>query len=234
MFAKAFSMIEGNDNDVVITRFVERSKYAPLPGGKRLKITFTHEDSRDASISKLERDKGKYKDKKVIFLARDPRDIMVSAYFEMTRRKGLNFPDISTFIRDEVYGIDKLIAYMNIWAENRHVPADFLLVRYEDMQADTCLQLRRVLEFIGLPNISDEIVHKAVEFARFERMKKLETSMVVNTSELLPGDLNDPESFKVRRGKVGGYKDYLDHNDIEYLNERIRRNLSDYFGSYKN
>ena len=32
----------------------------------------------------------------------------------------------------------------------------------------------------------------------------------------------NPESHKVRRGKVGGYKDYLLERDIAYLNSEIK------------
>ena len=32
-----------------------------------------------------------------------------------------------------------------------------------------------------------------------------------------PGKKNDGESLKVRRGKVGGYVDYLDEEILEYI-----------------
>ena len=31
-----------------------------------------------------------------------------------------------------------------------------------------------------------------------------------------PGDVRDPESFKVRRGKVGGYREYLSVEEQQY------------------
>ena len=31
-----------------------------------------------------------------------------------------------------------------------------------------------------------------------------------------PRDVRDPESFKVRRGKVGGYREYLSLEDQQY------------------
>ena len=38
---------------------------------------------------------------------------------------------------------------------------------------------------------------------------------------LQPGDVNDPESYKVRRGKIGGYVDYLDPSDVEYADQAM-------------
>ena len=35
--------------------------------------------------------------------------------------------------------------------------------------------------------------------------------------------VGDPESFKVRRGKVGGFTDYLNGDDLAYANEAMRK-----------
>ena len=40
-------------------------------------------------------------------------------------------------------------------------------------------------------------------------MQKLEAAGAFDSNILHPGDVRDPESFKVRRGKVGGYREYL-------------------------
>jgi hypothetical protein len=58
---------------------------------------------------------------------------------------------------------------------------------------------------------------------------------ITNTSpksKLKPGDKNDPESYKTRRGKVGGYIDYLSSEEIEYLNQKMKTSLSDIY-NYK-
>jgi hypothetical protein len=38
-----------------------------------------------------------------------------------------------------------------------------------------------------------------------------------------PRDVRDPESFKVRRGKVGGYRKYLSVEDLADRNQSLRR-----------
>ena len=47
---------------------------------------------------------------------------------------------------------------------------------------------------------------------------------------LRPGDKTDAESFKTRRGVVGGYTDYLGDTEIEFLNQYIAKNLYRDFG----
>jgi len=37
-----------------------------------------------------------------------------------------------------------------------------------------------------------------------------------------PGDTNDEESYKVRKGKVGGYLEYLSQDDMNFINQVIK------------
>jgi len=39
---------------------------------------------------------------------------------------------------------------------------------------------------------------------------------------LQPADASDPESYKVRRGEIGGYRHYLSAADIAYLEGKMR------------
>ena len=47
-------------------------------------------------------------------------------------------------------------------------------------------------------------------------MQKLEAAGAFDSNILHPGDVRDPESFKVRRGKVGGYREYLSAEDQQF------------------
>jgi alcohol sulfotransferase len=45
-----------------------------------------------------------------------------------------------------------------------------------------------------------------------------------------PGKKGDPNSYKVRRAKVGGYKDYFDEAQAAEIDEYVRKELSPAFG----
>lgn len=200
-----------------------------LPGVPRIKAV--HDESPHLkTVDELPVSKTRYRDEKVILLVRDPRDVMVSCYFEEIKRQKRYQGSLSSFIRDERFGVDGLIHWMNVWSENRSVPSDFLLVRYEDMHADTEGELRRVVEFLGLDGIRDAIIRQAVEFSSFGNMRRMESEDALGSARLRPGDPDDPESFKVRRGQVGGYVDYLDAEDVEHLDAKIEAQLADCFG----
>lgn len=228
--ALALHLNEPNANPLQPDELVKNHPQIPL-------IRFTHDDYPHLKTpDELSTNKREYRRKKVIFLARDPRDVVVSYYFEVTRRASLNpnYPkinlDLSSFLRHPVGSIDTILRYYNIWAANRYSTQAFLLVRYEDLQAQTERELRRVLDFIGMTELSDDLIHQAIEYARFENMRRLEENGAFDSFRLHPGNRYDPESFKTRRGKVGGFVDYLTPEDIAYLNDKIKTQLSSFFG----
>ena len=156
----------------------------------------------------------------MLLLGRDVRDNLVSAYFQATRRIDVWHGPIAPFLRDDRYGVDKLLAFYGIWAAQRHVPSAFMFIRYEELHADTAGTLARVLPFFGISAGPDAIA-AAVDYCRFDNLKRGEAEQRFRGSALVPGREGDPEAFKVRRGKVGGYVDYLSADDIDYIDAAI-------------
>ena len=249
MIKKAVLMNFGLDsNDIIDLRFRELDNLKLEREGIVIpKIAVTHDD--DANWKKpneLIKSKTKYKDKKVIFLVRDPRDIMVSAYFHQTYRV-VNFQrwyssalkqrirpykrSLSDYIYSEIGGIDTLLSFFNIWAKNKHIPKDFILVHYESLHQNPHKELIRIMDFIGLPSIGDDIINKAISFASFENMRRFEEQEDYPSGNILRlVDRQNKESYKTRRGKVGGFTDYLQKDDIENLTKRIKNELPPLYG----
>jgi hypothetical protein len=197
---------------------------------KGLRIRVSHDDNPHwKEPEKLSRRKGRYRRQKVVFLVRDPRDVVVSMYFERSRREQVDVGTMGDFIEASVGSLDTIIEYYNIWAANRGKPRDFLMIRYEDLKQGAEVELRRLLEFIGLGNVSDEHIAEAVEYASFNNMRKMEMSGKVSSGRLKPGDRSDKESFKTRKGVVGGYIEYLEPAEIESVERRISEGLDPYF-----
>lgn len=181
--------------------------------------------------------------KKVILLVRDPRDVAVSQFFQWKYRmrpekKSLNlYPehdaDISVydFLTHEDSGMPKVIDFMNLWA--REIPQlnDFLLVRYEDMRANPHEVLRRLAEFLNIPASAADI-DDAVDYASYDNMKKMEAtnSFRLSGGRLVPRDKDNPNSYKVRRAKVGGYRDYFEDDEIRRIDALMEETLDPLFG----
>ncbi|NEQ09159.1 MAG: sulfotransferase domain-containing protein [Moorea sp. SIO4E2] len=195
------------------------------------KICVSHDDKPQwKKPDELVTSKAEYQDKRVIFLVRDPRDAIVSNYYQKTKRRQAYDGSLSEFIREENGSFATLILFYNIWAENREVPQDFLLVRYEDIHRDRQKELRRMLHFLGLPEIADDLIAKAGEYAIFENMRKMEVENKFNSPRMSAVDPGDINSYKTRRGKVGGFKDNLSTADIDYLNCIMKESLSVFYG----
>jgi hypothetical protein len=219
MIGKALCDRYGLDSSVMLDELKVTEAAGIIP------TLYTHDGSSNMEgrhWKDLTQDKSSFQDKKVIFLLRDPRDVVVSCFFQATKRKGLYNGTISDFIRDDHYGIRKIVIFYNHWYEAREIPKDMLVLSYERMSEDPASSLRKALEFMGATEITDAIITNAVEFSRFDNMQKMEAEGQFESRKLRPADANDLESFKVRRGKVGGFVDYLSDADQQYCNNVIR------------
>lgn len=193
-------------------------------------ILFSHDGAGTART--LNRDKRAYRGKDVLLLVRDPRDVLVSHYFQLTKRRPVFSGDLDAFIHSPQYGIDWLMEYMNAWDTARTVPAHFMIVSYEECWRDPAGTLRGALEFFGIGGMTDAVLAAAVEMGTFDNMQRLEAAGALDDFRLRPADVSDPESFKVRRGRIGGHVEYLNQEQIRYLDERIRARLSPIFSAY--
>ena len=116
MLAKALALHFGDSQEDVISpiKVIKKGRY---PGPI---IRFLHlgtDVPPNPQEKKDDRQYSRYRDKKVVLLVRDPRDVLVSYYFQRTRRAGEEH-ELTSFIRHPWWGIDRLIAFMNGWYEN--------------------------------------------------------------------------------------------------------------------
>jgi hypothetical protein len=162
----------------------------------------------------------------IILLVRDPRDAFVSHYVQLTRPTAeapgeLKAKKVGEMLRDPFLGIGQIVRTMNDWLAEFGDRPNVTLVRYEDLRSRPAQEFGRVLAAIGEQQVSQEYLDAALRFSEFSNMKKLEAAGAFDSKILQPRDMNDPESFNVRRGRIGGYADYLGTSDIQYANEAI-------------
>ncbi len=162
----------------------------------------------------------------IILLVRDPRDAFVSHYVQLTRPTADASDEVKTktageMLRDPFLGIGQIVRTMNDWLVEFGDRPNVTLVHYEDLRSRPAEQFGRVLAAIGEQQVSREHLDAALRFSEFNNMKKLEAAGAFDSKILQPRDIHDPESFNVRRGRIGGYADYLSASDIEYASEAM-------------
>ncbi len=181
-------------------------------------------------------------DKRTVLLVRHPADVAVSQYFQWKFRmrpgkKALNeYPehgaevDVFGFVTHEA-GLPKVIEFMNAWARELPRVKDLVVVRYEDLRSDTAGELGRTLRFMGQEPTAAEL-EDCVAFASVENMRKLEEKKVfwLAGSRMRAKDAQNPNSYKVRRAKVGGWRDYFDEPQAVAIDLMVEERLLPGFG----
>jgi hypothetical protein len=172
--------------------------------------------------------------KRVILLVRDPRDVAVSNYFQWIntvnpyKKELLALPErpaevpIFEYAMMPRFGIPRTVDFLNAWAPELEKIRSHLLIRYEDMRANPVRILGNVLAFMDI-QASPEELRAVVEWTSFENMRQLERNQTIESGSrrLMIKDQNNPDAFKVRRGKVGGYRDYFGERELENIDRLI-------------
>lgn len=160
----------------------------------------------------------------IVLLLRGVHDVIVSSYFHSTRqrRESERFRgSLCDFIDDPYKGVARFARYYNDWAvQVGRAPS--LIATYERLHSDQEAALLALLEFLRLP-LDNDALTAAREAAAFDAMKSLERREGVDGRR---HDPSDPEAMRVRKGRVGGYTEYLDGRDIERISQLCHRTMS--------
>ena len=108
---------------------------------------------------------------------------------------------------------------------------DVLVVRYEDMRTDPGAVSGENSGIYRHGGDCPNRCREAVDFAAYDNMKKMEQDKFFKGSgaRVKPGDKDNPQSFKVRKAKVGGYRDYFTDEQCEQLEQMVAQ-LDSMFG----
>lgn len=212
------------------------------------KIFFTH-DNYIKDFTGRPDSKAPFYDKPTVLMVRDPRDVSVSNYFQWKFRmkpdkKKINrYPpadsDIGVFdylMSDYGGSLGDVLGFMNTWAAELPRVKRLHILRYEDLRRDPENQLRALLDFMGIA-ADVQVIGEAVAYASYEKMKARESQggtrlgpLRLTGGRLAARDRDNPDSYKVRRAKVGGYRDYCTDAEIARIDARIASELAPVFG----
>jgi hypothetical protein len=167
---------------------------------------------------------------RVIYLARDPRDVVVSQYHY--HRKILRIEDespiekfVTRFLAGETCPHGSWGQNVTTWLYTSQGSSRFLLLRYEDLVADTAGELAKMADFLQLNTAPDQIA-QAVERSSAERMRKLE-KVQPDKNTLMKGSRKDL-TF-VRAAGSGGWRAELPASEAARI-EAAWGNLMQHLG----
>lgn len=137
--------------------------------------------------------------RRVVYLLRDGRDVMVSYYHFLTALQGpLDFLKLV-----QGHGLSPCPWHEHVeqWLANPH-GAEMIVIRYEDLQTAAVRELRRFCAFAGLER-DDACLERVVRQASFENARVKEQAQGWDNKDW-PSD----RPF-IRRGEVGSHKDEM-------------------------
>jgi len=163
---------------------------------------------------------------RIIFMHRNPIDTAISLYFQVhkkdfrsgSRRYIRSWPGyalqrrlpprgLERFLEHPGYGVEKVSRFNAAWLAALESHPDCLVFSYEEARRNEEETFSQLLNFLGE---DDTDLAETIEQSSFHNMQRRERSGDERPLRLRVAIPGDPDSAKVRRGKIGGYVDYLD------------------------
>ncbi|XP_070582128.1 sulfotransferase 1B1-like isoform X1 [Ptychodera flava] len=166
---------------------------------------------------------------KVIYVARNPKDAAVSYYHHY-----MTSPDEMPYKWEDYLSIfrSKNMAYGGDWGSHvipwweRRNNLNVLFMKYEDMVKDLRKCVKEIAAFLEQDHLSDEQIDKIVKLCSFEYMKKNPKDRcdryLIDTWKVDPS-----KSPFVRKGKVGGWKEYFTEAQNEEFDQVYKKWIGD-------
>ena len=171
-----------------------------------------------------------------IYIIRDPRNVITSLanHYEIDADQAFEFMTTEqkaiTQKKENSYvgfvALFSWIFHQESWTNNKLFPT--LIIRYEDLQNETFLTLKKVIAFIekqinSKNSFNRDKAKKSVQSCDFERLKKLEINEGFNESPISKKDNSRINFFKL--GKDNDYKKLLTEELISKMNLKFKNEI---------
>ena len=181
-------------------------------------IKFVH-DCSDPNPYPIEANKQKLNkmkliNKRKIILIRDPREIIISFWYQMKFREKTYNHSISEFIENKYFGIKKIISFYNLI--DLEFSDNFKIITYANLVNNTYEEIEKIISHFNLV-IDKNLIRKCIEECSFQKLQK---------KEIIKSKVKDIKSLKFRTGSSGDFKKELSNKDILKINSEIKENLN--------
>ena len=154
--------------------------------------------------------------KNVIYIIRDPKNVMVSYYNYMV---GLGHYDrpISEFVKDKKLGVPAWSKHVTGWMDGIAAGTRFRIIKYEDFHNEPDKNIKKLGNLIGF-DLSDGQVSKVRDNCSFKAMQKLEKE----TGSLSLRRKNTNIQF-IRKGSLTDWENELGAEEVAYIRSVVEK-----------
>lgn len=171
-----------------------------------------------------------FANQKIIFLHRDPRDVLVSQYYHIKLRNNIKDIDKEDLISNNVVGIKKIIYFMNKWLNYSEAhPEEIFRMSYEEMKKSPLDTLKNMCIFMGM-NIDEDTISQAIKASDIKKMQKKQASSTNKDPWTTTKTPKNTNSFQSRKGKVGEHKEFFSPEQLQRINDSINELLDKKYG----
>ncbi|XP_036302589.1 sulfotransferase 1C4-like [Pipistrellus kuhlii] len=161
---------------------------------------------------------------KIIYVARNVKDNMVSYYYFQKMNKALPDPGswdqyFETFLSGKVVWGSWFDHVKGWWKKKESHPILYLF--YEEMMKDPKREIRKVMKFLG-KDLKEEVLDKIVYNTSFDVMKRNPMTNYINDVQM-----NHRLSPFMRKGVIGDWKNHFTEAQNKQFNEIYEKNMAD-------
>ncbi|KAM9724475.1 amine sulfotransferase-like isoform 1-T2 [Menidia menidia] len=164
---------------------------------------------------------------KVIYVARNPKDVLVSYFYFHKVANMLETPKsfddfFEKFLRGEVFG-SSWFEHVKTWYAHRD-EMNLLFITYEEMIQDLRSAVRRIALFLG-KELTDEQLDSVVTHSTFSNMRKIPQASYEQVSGAL---LSHHLGKFMRKGTVGDWKNHFTVAQNERFDRVFLQEMKDF------
>ncbi|XP_029928314.1 amine sulfotransferase-like [Myripristis murdjan] len=164
---------------------------------------------------------------KVIYVARNPKDVLVSYFYFHKLATMLETPEnfsifFEKFIRGDVFG-GCWFEHIKSWYSHKD-DMNILFITYEEMVQNLHLVVKKISSFLG-KDLTDQQQANVVKYSTFRNMKQIPQANYQLISDQL---LDHQQGTFMRKGTIGDWKNHFTVAQSEKFDQVFQKEMKDF------